>query len=98
MPQLVDPDGVEIATIGELVELRGRRVVEVGCGEGRLTFACARAGASVFAFDPDEASIRKARAAVPPPLRRVVRVETADAARIELPKGQFDLALFSWSL
>jgi 2-polyprenyl-3-methyl-5-hydroxy-6-metoxy-1,4-benzoquinol methylase len=98
MPLVVDPDGVEAATIRELVELRGRRVVDVGCGEGRLSVVCAREGASVHAFDADEDSIAIARSDTPAALRRRIRFEVADAAQIELPKGEFDLALFSWSL
>lgn len=98
MPLVIDPDGVELATIRELVDLRGLRVVDVGCGEGRLSLTCAREGADVFAFDPDEASIAAARAETPAELSRRVRFEVAHAREIELPKGEFDLALFSWSL
>ncbi len=98
MTLVVDPDGVELATIRELVDLRGLRVVDVGCGDGRLSFACAREGATVLAFDPDEEAIATARAETPRALRRRIRFEVADAAQIELPKGEFDLALFSWSL
>jgi ubiquinone/menaquinone biosynthesis C-methylase UbiE len=98
MPLVVDPDGVEIATIRELVELPGRRVLDVGCGEGRMAFELAREGARVFAFDPDEESIAAARADTPRELRRRIRFEVAHAAQIELPKGEFDLAVFSWSL
>jgi predicted RNA methylase len=95
---VVDPDGVELSTISELVDLRGRNVVDVGCGEGRLTFACASAGANVFGFDPDEEGIERARAETPRDLRKRVRFEVADAAEIDLPRRRFDLALFSWSL
>lgn len=98
MPLLVDPDGVEIATIRGLVDLRGTRVVDVGCGEGRLSIACAREGATVLGFDADDESIEKARAETPRELRRRLRFEVADAAQFELPKGEFELALFSWSL
>jgi 2-polyprenyl-3-methyl-5-hydroxy-6-metoxy-1,4-benzoquinol methylase len=98
MPMVVDPDGIELSTIQELVELSGLEVVDVGCGEGRLTFACASAGARVFGFDPDEASIERARAQTPKGLRRSVRFEVADAVEIDLPRRKFDLALFSWSL
>jgi len=95
---VVDPDGVEAATIRELVALRGRRVVDVGCGDGRLSLVCAREGASVYAFDADEEAIALARSETPRALRRRIRFEVADAAQLELPKGEFDLALFSWSL
>jgi ubiquinone/menaquinone biosynthesis C-methylase UbiE len=98
VPLLIDPDGVEIAAMRELVDFDDARVVEIGCGEGRMTFMYAREAASVFAFDPDEELIRDARAETPRALRRRIRFEAADAAEIELPRGEFDLALFSWSL
>jgi len=98
MPAIIDPDGVEIVTIKELVDLRDLRIVEIGCGDGRLTFECGREAASVLALDSDEDAIRKARAEMPNALRRRIRFEVADAAQLELPKGEFDLALFSWSL
>jgi ubiquinone/menaquinone biosynthesis C-methylase UbiE len=95
---VVDPDGVELPTIRELVDLDGLRVVEIGCGDGRLTFGCAERAASVFAFDSDEELIRQARAWTPRALRDRVRFEVAEAAEVELPETEFDLALFSWSL
>ena len=98
MPLVVDPDGVEIATIRELVDLPGLNVVDIGCGDGRLSFECAREGASVFGFDPDGEAINAAKAATHCGLERRLRFEVADAAEIELPKREFDLALFSWSL
>jgi ubiquinone/menaquinone biosynthesis C-methylase UbiE len=98
MPAIIDPDGVEILTMRELVDFEGLRIVEIGCGDGRLTFECGQEAASVLALDSDEDAIRKARAETPNALRRRIRFEVADAAQIELPKGEFDLALFSWSL
>jgi ubiquinone/menaquinone biosynthesis C-methylase UbiE len=98
MPATIDPDGVEIVTIKELVDLRGLNIVEIGCGGGRLTFECGREAASVLAFDSEEGEIEKARAETPDALRQRMRFEVADAAQLELPKGEFDLALFSWSL
>jgi ubiquinone/menaquinone biosynthesis C-methylase UbiE len=98
MPAIIDPDGVEIMTIKELVDLQDMGIVEIGCGDGRLTFECGLEAASVLAYDSDEDAIRKARAETPNALRRRIRFEVADAAELELPKGEFDLALFSWSL
>jgi 2-polyprenyl-3-methyl-5-hydroxy-6-metoxy-1,4-benzoquinol methylase len=98
VPAVVDPDGAELSTIRELVELRGKRVLDVGCGQGRLSLACAGEGAEVFGFDEDEDSIAVALAETPAELAERVRFEAAHAREIELPKGEFDLALFSWSL
>src|SRR5437588_9930303 len=68
-----DREGVETAAIAAVVDLDGKRVLDVGCGTGRLTsFAALRAG-SVYAFDPDAESVREARATVPSELRDQVR-------------------------
>ncbi len=98
MPLVVDPDGVELTTIRELVDVAGLHVLEIGCGDGRMTFGYAGETASVFAIDPEAELIEQARAATPRRLRRRIRFEAADAAEIDLPKREFDLALFSWSL
>ena len=98
MPLVVDPEGVELATIRDLVDLAGSRVLDVGCGDGRLSFACASEGADVLGIDPDEDVIATARGETPAELRRHVGFEVAHAREIELPRGEFDLALFSWSL
>jgi ubiquinone/menaquinone biosynthesis C-methylase UbiE len=95
---VVDPDCVELPTIRELVDLRGLRILEVGCGEGRMTFGCAEEARSVLAFDADEELVAAARRSMPRALRERIRFEVADAAEIELPPAEFDLALFSWSL
>lgn len=43
--QVRDGEGAEPAAIAAAVDLRGTRVLEVGCGDGRLTgFAAARLG------------------------------------------------------
>jgi ubiquinone/menaquinone biosynthesis C-methylase UbiE len=98
MPLVVDPDGIELATIRELVDVAGMRVLEIGCGDGRMTFTYAGDAARVLAIDPDAELIDVARAATPPRLLRRIRFAAADAAEIDLPTREFDLALFSWSL
>src|SRR5438105_10436078 len=84
---VVDPDGVELPTIRELVDLARLDVVEIGCGDERMTFGCAEQAASVLAFDSDEELVREARRSTPRALRDRIRFEVADAAEIELPPG-----------
>jgi ubiquinone/menaquinone biosynthesis C-methylase UbiE len=93
-----DPEGVETATIAELVDLDGKSVLEVGCGAGRLTaFAAERAG-HVYAFDPDADRVATARAALTEEQRERVRFAVHDADALDVERRRFDLALCGWSL
>jgi len=93
-----DEAGVETAAIASLVNLDGKHVLDVGCGEGRLTtFAAARA-ASIYAFDPKAESVAAARAALTSEQRRRVRFAVHDAQARDLRRQRFDVALCGWSL
>jgi ubiquinone/menaquinone biosynthesis C-methylase UbiE len=94
----IDPEGAEVVALGELVDFAGLRVLEVGCGDGRLTWRYADRAASVLALDPDESSVRRARRSRPPELRGRVRFSVAGATDFKAPRSSFDLAFFSWSL
>jgi 2-polyprenyl-3-methyl-5-hydroxy-6-metoxy-1,4-benzoquinol methylase len=90
-----DARGVESRRIEALVPLEGARVLDVGCGEGRLTaFAAARA-ASVYAFDPDAERLEDARAAA---ASECVRFGVHGVEALDVERESFDLALCGWSL
>ena len=93
-----DEDGVEAAAIAALVPLEGKRVLEVGCGEGRLTMLAASRAASVYSFDPSAETVAAARAALTSEQRRRVRFAVGDAEALDLPRERFDIALCGWSL
>ena len=78
--------------------VRGRSVLELGCGEGRLTVGIAEDAASVLAFDPEAEAVAKARSSLPAELAHRVVYRVASATEIELEPHSFDLAVFSWSL
>jgi ubiquinone/menaquinone biosynthesis C-methylase UbiE len=94
----IDPEGVEIRALGKLVPVDGLHVLELGCGDGRVTLQIAEPAASVYAIDPDEERIRLARELLPAELAHKVRFDVAGAAEVSVPRRRFDLALFSWSL
>jgi ubiquinone/menaquinone biosynthesis C-methylase UbiE len=93
-----DLAGVETAAIERLVHLDGKRVLDVGCGTGRLTRFAAERAADVYAFDPSAESVAEARAAVAAEARDRVRFAVHDAEALDVPRRRFDLALCGWSL
>ena len=90
----VDP--LELATVRELTDLRDKRVLEIGCGDGRFTYLYAHDAAYVLGIDPKRDEIRNARRARPRRLRE--RVQFRVAKTVAPPRRRFDVALFSWSL
>jgi ubiquinone/menaquinone biosynthesis C-methylase UbiE len=94
----IDPEGVETRALKELAPVAGIRVLELGCGDGRVTFTYATDAASVLAVDPDEERIEKGRAALKPELASKITFIVAGAAEVDAPRETFDLALFSSSL
>ena len=94
----IDPEGVEARALSEIAPVGGLRVLELGCGDGRLTFQFADSAKSVLAVDPDVERITSARSALRADLAETVRFVVAGAAEVDAPRREFDLALFSWSL
>ena len=93
-----DPEGIEPAALAEFVDLRGKRVLEVGSGDGRLTWRYADVAGEVVGVDPDAERIAAARAATPPALAGRVRFEAMDVVELARPRVRFDIALLAWSL
>lgn len=97
-PPVVDPEGAHLAALYRLGDFAGCRVLELGCGDGRLTLGIAETAASVLAFDPDAEEVARARQSLPAELAQRVTYRTASGKEIELEPNSFDLVVFSWSL
>jgi ubiquinone/menaquinone biosynthesis C-methylase UbiE len=98
MPPVLDPEGAHLTSLRRLADFRGASVVEVGCGDGRLTTGLAEEAASVFAFDPDGTDVAAARARLAAEVEKHVTFRVGSAREIEIPRTQFDIVVFSWSL
>jgi len=94
----IDPEEIETRVIHDLVEFRGKTVLEVGCGDGRMTWRYAEKSSRILALDPNEEKIERAIESTPQKLRSKVRFVAADIADAELPDDAFEVAILSYSL
>ena len=92
----VDVEENETRALRDAATWRGRSVLEIGCGEGRLTLRLAGLGARVHAIDPDAALIRKARRKLPAPLSSRVHFSVGTAGSLEHRAESFDRVVYSW--
>jgi 2-polyprenyl-3-methyl-5-hydroxy-6-metoxy-1,4-benzoquinol methylase len=96
----IDPENNESRALFALADFTDRRVLEIGCGDGRLTWRYAHKAAHVIAIDPFEGSIRRAKENTPDDLKsrvefRHIGFEDFAAASAS---SAFDIAILSWSL
>jgi ubiquinone/menaquinone biosynthesis C-methylase UbiE len=91
-----DPEEHELtALLKRLPHRRGCDVVEIGCGDGRLTRRYATHVRHVLAIDPDETLTAAFRTIG---VDANVDLRTIAVDRLELPDGSADVVLFSWAL
>ena len=83
----------DLPKIEEFVELKGKSLLEIGCGDGRLTALLAGRAETIAAIDPDENSINAAR-------KNVDGVDFAigSGEKLDFAGQSFDIVLFSYSL
>jgi predicted RNA methylase len=96
--RVLDPEAAHLAALRRLGDFRDHRVLELGCGDGRLTLGIAAEAASVLAFDPDAEAVELARRSLPDELEGRVAYQVASGQGVEIEPQSFDLVVFSWSL
>ncbi len=95
----IDPAQRELRALERVTRWHGRRVLEVGCGDGRLTMRLARLGAATIrAFDPAAKVVRAARAALPSRYHGRVDYRVGRAERLPYRAHEFDCVVFAWAL
>jgi len=94
----VDPEQNEVHALKTIFDWRGKRVLEIGCGDGRLTLRLAKLGAMVHANDPKPEAITKARKDLPKRFAGKVRYKVGQAERLPHRDASFDVVVFAWSL
>jgi ubiquinone/menaquinone biosynthesis C-methylase UbiE len=92
-----DPEGNETRRLMRFAEPQGKNVLEVGCGDGRLTWRYAREARRVTAIDLERDDLRVAVIERPSDLQHRALFLQADTVRLPFGNGEFDMAIFAWS-
>lgn len=88
----------EIREYGGIGLVRGKRVVDVGSGDGRMALGCAPYASEVVGVDPDPEAIRLARLKARKLDLKNVRFRVGVAQELPFADQHFDVVLLSWTL
>lgn len=95
-----DPENKESQALFEFVDFRDKHVLEIGCGDGRLTWLYADQTAHVTAIEPSDKQIALAKDNLPEYLRGRINfhVATLEEFAVKSAPSTFDLVILSYSL
>ena len=78
--------------------VRGKRVLDLGCGDGRFALGVAHLAASVEGLDPDPDAIAAAKTTAHRSNAQNVHFAVGAAQRLPYPAEAFDVVILSWTL
>jgi ubiquinone/menaquinone biosynthesis C-methylase UbiE len=88
-----DRDCITLSKILQFADLRDQEVLEIGCGDGRITSQLAGKAKRLVAIDPDAANIAEAKENI-----AGVGLRIGFGECLEFPSESFDVILFTLSL
>ena len=93
-----DPQRNESKYLHRFVDFTNKRVLEIGCGEGRMTWQYAKATHHTVGIDLDVDSLRVAKVDQPYDLEHKAHFACAASEYLPFSKETFDIAVLAWSL
>ncbi len=88
-----DSDRITLKKIQQFAELDNKHILEIGCGDGRITSMIVGKANTIIAIDPDEESIKEAQETIPG-----ADFRTGTGECLEFSNNCFDLVIFTLSL
>lgn len=92
-----DVTGNETGYLLDMLDVENLEVLEIGCGDGRLTWRFADLASSVVAFDLTADTLHDALRPRPKHLAGKVSFLVASGLHLPFKSGSFDQALFTLS-
>jgi ubiquinone/menaquinone biosynthesis C-methylase UbiE len=93
-----DPGRNEAKYLHAFADFTNKRVLEIGCGEGRMTWQYAKTTQTTIGIDPDADALRIANADRPYDLTDKALFGCAASEYLPFSKETFDIAILAWSL
>ncbi|HSL30511.1 MAG TPA: class I SAM-dependent methyltransferase [Anaerolineales bacterium] len=93
-----DPERNESKHLQKFADFANRRVLEIGSGEGRLTWQYAKLTRTTVGMDLDRDALRVARVDRPFDLDQNIHFVCAASEYLPFSKETFDIAVLAWSL
>lgn len=92
-----DPERIEARRLHQFADFPGQRVLEVGCGDGRLTWRYADRVRRVSGIDLDRDALRVAVIERSADLEAVAAFAQADSTHLPFAGETYEIAIFAWS-
>jgi ubiquinone/menaquinone biosynthesis C-methylase UbiE len=92
-----DPEGTETYYLNLADNFMNQHVLEIGCGDGRLTWRYAHNAGRVTGIDLEADDLQVAAAECPVDLREKVSFVQANSLDLPFPRETFDKAILAWS-
>ncbi len=92
-----DPEETETHYLNQSINFKDQHVLEIGMGDGRLTWRYAHSAGRVTGIDLDADELKVAAAECPEDLRETVSLVRADSLDLPFRRETFDKAILAWS-
>jgi ubiquinone/menaquinone biosynthesis C-methylase UbiE len=93
-----DPENNEIKYLQKYAAQSGARILDIGCGDGRLTWFFTGDADLVVGADTAVEALQSAYAERPDVIRAQFGFTTTSGEALAFADETFDLAIYSWSL
>jgi ubiquinone/menaquinone biosynthesis C-methylase UbiE len=92
-----DPEGTETHYLNKTINFKNQHVLEIGMGDGRLTWRYAHSAGRITGIDLDADELKGAATERPADLRETVSLVQANSLDLPFRRETFDKVILAWT-